>query len=218
MAVLFISFGTAFADSISPSSFTATIAVGGSVTVHKTVTITELATTPVDIFFLTDTTGSMTPSINAIKTGFNSIVTDLSGVASNIAFGAGQYKDFFDAFMYSETQDLTTNTATVQSAINTWSASGGGDLPEANLFALNGVATGTSWRAGSDRFVVWAGDAPGHDPSPLGGVTEASATAALVAVGAKVFAASAPSGPGLDAAGGASAEGGAATAGQATRI
>jgi len=46
------------------------------------------------------------------------------------------------------------------------------------------VADTTTWRTGSTRIVVWFGDAPGHDPS--GGVTEATATASLVAGGIKV--------------------------------
>jgi hypothetical protein len=215
---LVMGLGTVYADSISPDTFSASLAVGGSVTIEKTVTITKQATAPIDIFFLMDTTGSMSGAIGAVKTGFNSIVTNLAGVASNVAFGGGQYKDTLDPFRYSETIDLTTNTVSVQTAINGWFASGGGDGPEANLFGLQAAANQTSWRAGSQRILVWVGDYPGHDPD--GGATEASAIAALQAAGVKVFAASANSGPGLDAActGVSPAEGGPCAAGQATRI
>jgi hypothetical protein len=165
------------------------------------VTVTEQATAPVDIFFLTDSTGSMGGTITAVKTGFSSVVTALSGVASDVAFGVGDYKDVGDVYVYQEKQDITTSTALTQTALNSLSASGGGDAPEANLQGLQSVATGAAWRTGSDRFVVWAGDIYGHDPS--GAVTEATATAALVAAGATVIAADVGS---LDA------------TGQATRI
>lgn len=174
------------ADSISPSSYTTTLSVGGTATIHKTVTVTKTATGPVDVFFLTDTTGSMSTAIASVRTGFSGIVTSLSGVAPNIAFGVGEYKDVVDSFAYRLDQDLTTNTADVQTALNGLSAGGGGDLPEANLFGLDQAATTSSWRAGSQRFLVWTGDAPGHDPS--NGITEADATSALTAASIRTFA------------------------------
>jgi hypothetical protein len=200
IAVLFLMglVGTppAFADSVAPATFSATLAVGGSTSVDKVVTIDEAVSAPVDVFFLVDTTGSMGGVIEGVKTGFADVVASLGAVATNVAFGVGEYKDFGDPFAYRENQDITTNTADVQTGINLLSASGGGDLPEANLFGLESAAEGTSWRDGSARFIVWVGDAPGHDPS--GGSTEASVIAALNAENIDVFAASATSGPGLN--------------------
>lgn len=73
----------------------------------------------------------------------------------------------------------TVNGGTVDSAIaaiNTWSAFGGGDLPEANLFALHqaatsggatsgGVSSGqnTNWRSDAKKIIVWFGDASSHE-------------------------------------------------------
>jgi len=193
----------AFADTISPATFSATLGVGGTTSITKTVTITPQATAPIDIVFLTDTTGSMGSTIDSIRTGFTNIVTSINGVASNVAYGVAEYKDVVDAFAYRENTDLTTSNATVQSAMSQWSAGGGGDLPEANLYGLQQTAVQTTWRAGSDRFVVWVGDAPGHDPS--NGVTQAGAIAALNAVNASVFAANAPTGGGLNSTGQATA-------------
>lgn len=186
----------ASADSIAPSSFSTTLGVGGSTTLNKAVTITMVATAPVDVFLLTDTTGSMGAAIGAIKTGFNSIVTSLGGVASNINFGVGEYKDIFDGLpvggYYRENTDLTASTAAAQAAVNAMFASGGGDTPEGNLPALKAAAEMTSWRTDSQRFMVYTGDAVGHDPRD--GVTEAGAIAALNAADVTVFAAQASSG------------------------
>lgn len=61
-------------------------------------------------------------------------------------------------------------------AINSWEANGGGDLPEANLFALHqaatsggstdeGLSTGlnTNWRSDAKKIIVWFGDASSHE-------------------------------------------------------
>jgi hypothetical protein len=185
-AIALVGVSPALADSIAPSSYSTTINVGETASLHKTVTVTQVATAPIDVFFLTDTTGSMGGAINNVRTNFSSLVTALNGVASNIAYGVGEYKDSTDGFAYRENTDLTTDTTAVQTALNMYSASGGGDTPEANLYGLSQVATGASWRTDSQRFVVWAGDATGHDPSL--GVTEAGATAQLQAADATVFA------------------------------
>lgn len=148
----------ALADSISPSSYSTTIAKGSSVTIKKTVTVD--AGRPVDakadIFFLTDTTGSMGSTISTVKTNFGAIAAGLSG---DIGFGVGQFKDQGDAFVYNLDQDITTSVADAQTAINTWSAGGGGDTPEQGLYALSQVATTTTWRAGAKKIVLIAGDA-----------------------------------------------------------
>ncbi len=60
-------------------------------------------------------------------------------------------------------------------AINNWSATGGGDWPEANFFALQQAATSgndtddgyytnydTNWRSDAKKIIVWFGDAQSH--------------------------------------------------------
>jgi hypothetical protein len=186
---LCVSVGSLLADSISPSSFSATLGVGGTATVNKTVTVDAGIPTsnPVDVFFLADTTGSLGPQIAAVRAAAGTILSTASGLG-DVAFGVGEYKDqpstSGDPFAYRLDTDITKNTANVTAGINLWSASGGGDLPEANLFGLEQAATTTSWRTGSARILVQFGDAPGHDPS--GTSTLATATAALIANNVKV--------------------------------
>ena len=214
---------TAWADSIYPSSASMTLAVGGSTTIHKTVTVDNATTSKVDVFFLADTTGSMGGSIAGIIGSASSILSTAAGLG-DVAFGVGEYKDTLDAYRYRLNQDITTNQAAAQAGINLWSASGGHDGPEANLFALQQVANTTTWRAGSERILVWFGDAPGHDPD--GGATLSSATAALTGAGVQVEAIDvgngASDGFGLNDCTtswcGSSIEGGAASSGQATAI
>ncbi len=186
----------ALCDQIDPVTYAATLGVGGSVTITKTVTITQMATAPVDVFFLMDTTGSMGGTLTDVKGGFASIVTSVTGVSSNTFFGVGNYNDCVDGpgncpagtlgLAYTQNQDLTGSTAAVQTALNGLYASGGGDGPESQIYALKQVGDTTSWRTDSRRFLFWAGDYEGHDPRQ--GVTEADATAALVAANVKTYA------------------------------
>jgi hypothetical protein len=190
-AVVLAMVGTAaLADSISPSSYSGDLTVGGEVTIQKTVTVTAGAptTSMVDVYFLADTTGSMYSAIAAVQAGATAILAGAAGLG-DVAFAVGEYKDWDgDPYAYRLNQAMTTVQASAQNGINMWGADGGADTPEAQLFALDQAAGGaTGWRAGSSRILVWFGDAPGHDPSPSpGGVSEAIVTAALVANGIEV--------------------------------
>jgi hypothetical protein len=186
VAVVFLGLSSlAMADSISPTTFSGSGPTGSSYTVNKTVTISKDATTSlVDVFFLADTTGSMYGTITAVQSSAASILAGTTGFG-DVRWGVGEYKDFGDSYAYRLNTGITATTASVTAGINAWAASGGGDYQEANLYALNSLATdaATGWRAGSAKILVWFGDASGHDPS--GGITEAIATNALKTMGIK---------------------------------
>jgi hypothetical protein len=174
----------AHAQSISPSSVNETLGVGGSVTIHKTITLGREGATNVDVFFLADNTGSMGGTIGQAQAGAGAI---LGALPSTYQFGVGRYlgdPSEGEASSYLTTQTLTTNTALVQTAINGWFASGGGDTPEGNYYALQQVANTTAWRPDAQRLIVWFGDAQSHTET----TTQADAIAALQGANAKVIA------------------------------
>ncbi len=187
VATLFIG-SPVFAD-VSPSTVSETVNPGAVITVAKTVTTPAIPPKP-DVVFLADTTGSMGGAIANVKTGSTGIMNQVRTAQADSQFGVANYKDFSDgAAVFTLNQAVTASIASAQTGINAWSASGGGDTPEAQLNALTQLATGpTGFRSGSSRIVVWFGDAPGHDPS--GSATEASTTAALQAAGIRVIAVS----------------------------
>jgi hypothetical protein len=230
--------GGAYAASITPASFDATIGVGESVTVSKTITLDPGGAGRVDIFFLTDDTGSMGGPISSVKTTSAALLTALNGVYGDAAFGVGSYdgdpREFSDGRLgsppgpaltspYTRQQTITTDTAAVSAGIATWAASGGGDGPEANFFALHQVATSggptdglgstdapgglstglaTGWRTGSQPVIVWFGDIVSHTTT----VDQAEVIAALVANGVIVVGMnSTGAGGGIDGSGQASA-------------
>jgi len=161
--------GVALADTISPSSFTASGPTGSEYTVHKTVTVTKgtPTTSKVDVFFLSDTTGSMGDVIDAVKANASAILAGAAGLG-DVAFGVGEYKDHYvsgDAYDYRLNTNITTNVASVTAGIGLWAAGGGGDEPEEDLGALDRVYQTTAWRVGAAKFIIWFGDAKSHDPS-----------------------------------------------------
>lgn len=160
----------AMADSITPASYSATLGIGESVTIHKTVTIDNAppTTAKVDVFFMFDTTGSMGGLLADAKNNASAITTAASALG-DVQFGVGRYDDF-PVYPYGTGADtpweLVTDigsAADAQTGINSLTAGGGEDWPESNLYALHEAATDVSWRADSTRIMVWFGDATGHD-------------------------------------------------------
>jgi hypothetical protein len=191
--------GAIGAPGVDPAHVDRQLHPGDSTTITKTVSTPEILPKP-DIYFLADTTGSMGGALANVQTNANDIMTQVDAVTNQPQFGAGQYKDFPASFGFQNDAAITADKPTVSTAIGTWSANFGGDLPEANLFALHKLVTAANFRSDSSRIVVWFGDAPGHDSvcSAISGetpdVTEASVTAELAAAGIKVIAVSVTSG------------------------
>jgi uncharacterized repeat protein (TIGR01451 family) len=193
---------------VDPSSYSATLTSGSSVTITKTVH-TPAIPPRADILFLADTTGSMGPTIANVQANASSIMSQVRSAQPDTEFGAANYRDFncSDPFAYQLNQAITTNTGDAQNGINAWTIGDGCDVPEAQVNALYTLATdpATGFRSGSTRIVVWFGDSSGHDPS--GGHTLGDAIAALTAANIIVLAIPVNSGfgDGLDSTGQASA-------------
>ncbi len=200
----------AAAVTIQPAENILTLNPGDTVTETITVKIPKNGAAPkADVYFLADTTASMTSILNAVQVGANNILAALNGLGIDFFFGVGNYKDFpHDPYCLQHQQSLTNIAPAVTGAINAWSAAGGADGPEGQLFALDKVAEppggGIGWRAGAKRILMWFGDYPGHDPicAAISGqpaaITESSVTAKLANEGIAVLAISVLS-PGLDA-------------------
>ncbi len=164
------------------------------ITIHKTITLSESGANLVDLFFLADNTGSMGGIVSKAQSGASEILGSVPGGA-DYNFGVGRYLgDCVEYSMpagcgtsyvgYTQNTGLTSSAAAAQTGINAWFASGGGDGPEGNFDALRMVAQTADWRTGSQRLVVWFGDAVSHTER----TTEAQAIAALQAAGVKVIA------------------------------
>jgi hypothetical protein len=183
IAAAAVTFGAGFqavahAQSIDPPSVTATIDVGTSITINKTITLAEGGATTVDLFFLADNTGSMYYVIDEAQAGATAILADLP---TGYRFGVGSYlsdpsETYYPTFpAYTEDQALSFDKTAAQAGIDAWVADGGGDNPEANFFALKEIADNAGWRPEAQRLIVWFGDAPSHTAT----VDQATVTSAL---------------------------------------
>ena len=197
----------ASAGSLTPATFSANLGIGDMVTVSKTVT-TDLMPTTLDVFFLSDTTGSMGSVIDKVKASANDLLTQILAAYPNTQFAVGNYKGDpcesaggippncyagSDPYNYQLQQAITNNTSLVTNAINAWAADGGGDAPEANFYALQQLAasSATGWRPEAAKYAIWFGDYPSHEET----TTINEAITALKARGVTVLAFNS-SGPG----------------------
>lgn len=203
---------------VEPSSYSDTLESGHSVTIGKVVHTPPIPPNP-DIVFLSDTTGSMEPTIENVQKNATSIMETVNAAQPSGAtaqFAAADYKDGrpgeepegceTDPYAFNLDQGLTESLSSVQSAVNTWHAEGGCDTPESQVNALYNLATGAvGFRSDSTRIVVWFGDSSGHDPDL--GHTLSEAIAALQAAHVRVIASPVNSGrgDGLDSTGQATA-------------
>jgi len=156
-----------------------------------------------DVAFLMDTTGSMSGSINALKSALQgSLLAQLQAAIPNVGLAVVDYKDFGDPWVVKVNQVVTTNLGLAQAGVGAMSASGGGDTPEASIaamqFALTGQANGAiaahtpstpgtfggvDFRTGSVPVVVLITDADWHDGS--GNATMATLKTAFAGAKAK---------------------------------
>ncbi len=106
-----------------------------------------------DVFFLTDTTGSMGTAISNVSSSLTStIVPGISAAAPDIHMGAGSFRDFpvggllgygsAGDLPFVLLQEITDSVPDVQTAINSMGAGGGADTPESHVEALYQTATG----------------------------------------------------------------------------
>ncbi|KAG2495658.1 hypothetical protein HYH03_006258 [Edaphochlamys debaryana] len=119
-----------------------------------------------DVLLLTDATGSMSGAIANVRTNADAIRAALMARARNLALGLAWYRDFGDPSPFQVDLPIGSYTnATLSTAISRWTALGGNDAPECQLYALHVIAKNASigWRSNTTRWVVWWGDAPGHD-------------------------------------------------------
>ncbi len=206
---------TSWADSIDPASYVNnSLAVGDSVTIRKTVTITNKPTSALlDVMFVFDVTGSMGAEIAAAKAKASDILDALSGFG-DLASGTGWYSD--PGFNGVHTDLSTTKADTVAGIGDMWNAGRctvagtfvgcGGDFPEKGYGAIKEAADSASWRPGSNRFIIAFGDASfkgdpsaaatmaslaGADAELLGVSFSSSFTTSITGLGGTAFSASA---------------------------
>jgi hypothetical protein len=121
-------------------------------------------TTPVDIMFVVDATGSMGDEINYLKAELHDVITraDAQLPAADLRMASVFYRDHGDEYL-TRTQPFTNNVNQLLTFVRNQQAGGGGDFPEAVDEALN-EAFQQQWSTEARcRLLFLVLDAPPHD-------------------------------------------------------
>jgi hypothetical protein len=131
-----------------------------------------------DVLFIMDVTGSMADELNEVKASAINIMGSILDLGIDAAFGVGTFSDYPDFYMscgytgvygfadegdyaWRMDQDVTTDTASVRTAIEAIVLQNGVDDPENYARALYETMF-YSFRPDTRRIVLMFGDAPVH--------------------------------------------------------
>ena len=122
-----------------------------------------------DIVICLDTTGSMRPHINAVRTQLINLLREIVAQTDSFRIGMVLYRDYREEYL-NRVIPFTSDFVIFQRNLNDIRVGHGGDLPEAVFEALYEGATKFKWEAES-RIMILVGDAPPH-PRPRGKITK----------------------------------------------
>lgn len=144
-----------------------------------------LITDNLDLVVLLDLTKSMTVDLKALKSDLLPGLAELVAEKKNLRLGLVEYRDYGEPW-YTRPLALSADPSAWIKAVAASEATGGGDIPEAVVEALDvGVGLFGRPREGVARRIVVFGDAPQHD-SPRGKVLESQVLARVAAAGIEV--------------------------------
>ncbi|TNF35163.1 MAG: VWA domain-containing protein, partial [Deltaproteobacteria bacterium] len=124
----------------------------------------------IEVAFVLDATGSMSPWIEQARRRIAAIATDLATgePAPEIRFGLVAYRDTTDDFV-TRVDDLSPDLDAIKARLDETQAKGGGDYPEAVLEALDAAVVQLGWTLDDPdvvKLVYLVGDAPpNHHPT-----------------------------------------------------
>lgn len=141
------------------------------------------AATPTDVMFVFDTSGSMEEVLHEAVLEIQAVMANIDATVPEVEYGVADVRDFggsgYDPAEGDQPWNLitpiTTNRATVNLAISSLFAEGGGDGPEAYGRALWETDTNpfVGWRSGARHAIVLIADNVPHMPNVNLGIPEA---------------------------------------------
>lgn len=177
---------------LTPASLQRDLGVGGSQTVDYRLDLPPLPT-PVDVWFLVDTSASMSGAHRGLQVGIRGIVDKLTARGFDAWYGLGVFPDGQN-IPYGRYADVAPPGHELYDALDRLGTTGGGNElhPTALYQTVTGAGQpdaqlapglGASFRPEALKIIIHASDEPyGYDP---GGPTEEEAAAALIAAGVK---------------------------------
>ena len=113
-----------------------------------------------DIMFIVDATGSMSDEMMFLQSEFTAITKDIG--TDNTRYSVNFYRDEGDDYV-TKCYDFTNDIGDLQKKLNSETADGGGDTPEAVAEILQETMTKSSWDEDSVKLAFIIFDAPPHE-------------------------------------------------------
>lgn len=141
----------------------------------------------IDIVFVVDTTGSMGGEIAQVRADLSSLVDQLATTTDSYRVAVVSYRDFSERtgwsgdYPFRVDQTFTNDLASIQAAIDSLTAQGGGDWEE-TVFSGIQTAIELPWRPGITKIAIVIGDAPALSPEPISNLTAPQIVANSIAV------------------------------------
>ena len=179
--------------SVTPSTVTATLAVGESIVTEKIVTTPEIPP-KIDVCLLEDETYSFDDDIGNLQAAASDIYDNVVDVSPDAQFAVAGFRDYGDAWVYRLLSGMSPDEIDWTTGIGLLTASGGGDWPEAQYDAIVAAAAdtidgGCGWRndPGVTRVLLVATDAAFHIPPSPYVNNHASTVSALTVPGKEII-------------------------------
>lgn len=132
----------------------------------------NMGTTGTDVVFVLDTTGSMMSYIDQMKTFIRNYSSKIKEINGRV--GLVVYRDAGDEYTAKKLSDLQTDTTDLLNKLESVSADGGGDGPEAALHASMVAMNEMKWQKGATKAIILLTDASYHEPDKVDGSTLAA--------------------------------------------
>ena len=113
-----------------------------------------------EIMFVVDTTGSMGDELMFLQSEFTAIAEEIG--TDNTRFSINFYRDEYDDYT-TKRYPFSSNIEEINKKLNSESAWGGGDLPEAVAEVLDETINDGGWSDESVKLMFMIFDAPPHD-------------------------------------------------------
>ena len=117
----------------------------------------NMGTTGTDVVFVLDTTGSMRPYIDQMKTFIRNYSSKIKEINGRV--GLVVYRDAGDEYTAKKLSDLQLDTADLLAKLDSISVDGGGDTPEAALHASMVAMNEMKWQKGATKAIILLTDA-----------------------------------------------------------
>jgi hypothetical protein len=156
----------------------------------KIVGLIDTSPKSLDLVLCLDTTASMVPYFDDIRKNIGPMLRERVSGFAHFRIGVVLYKDYWPDEYITRNYPYTSDIAVIERIVKSAVVYGGGDIPEAEVEALDAAETEFDWSADGRQVIVLT-DAPPH-PDPRGKILFDDVASMAAAKGIKLDAVNEP--------------------------